>query len=261
MRLVNPTVQNSSFVKRKYTMSGKFLVIGLGEVGKPLFELISDHFDVVGIDLKPVEFDDECEVMHLCYPFQIPNFIGQCVEYINKYKPKLTVINSTVSPGTTRAIYQKTGTALVYSPVRGKHARMKQELLHYVKFIGGIDQVSGQEAANHFQSIGMKTKLLSSPESAELAKLTETTYFGVLIAWAQEVERYCDYLSLDYDEIVSIFDEIGYLPPVKFTPGVIGGHCVMPNIKLLKTVFQSDFLDALEKSNGLKIQKTGTKSI
>ena len=37
----------------------------------------------------------------------------------------------------------------------------------------------------------MKTKLLSSPEATEIAKLTETTYFGLLIAWAQEVERYC----------------------------------------------------------------------
>ena len=240
-------------------MNGKILVVGLGEVGKPLLELIGEYFEVVGVDVEPVEFNDACEVMHLCYPFQIPNFVGHCVEYINKYKPKLTVINSTVPPGTTRAVYQKTGTALAYSPVRGKHARMKQELLHYVKFIGGIDLESGLRAADHFQAIGMKTKVLSSLESAELAKLTETTYFGLLIAWAQEVERYCDQLSLDYDEGVSIYDEISYLPPVRYTPGVIGGHCVMQNIKLLKTVFQSDILDAIVNSNMLKIKKMDTQ--
>ncbi len=74
-------------------------------------------------------------------------------------------------------------------------------LLHYTKFIGGIDEESSERAAEHFQSLGLKTKILSSPETAELAKLTETTYFGLMIAWAQEVERYCDRLALDYDEM------------------------------------------------------------
>jgi UDP-N-acetyl-D-mannosaminuronate dehydrogenase len=233
-------------------MNNKILVIGLGEVGKPLFEIISDHFEVMGIDINPVDFDGECEVMHICFPFQVPDFVGQCAKYINKYRPKLTVINSTISPGTTRAVYQETGTAIAYSPVRGKHVRMKQEMLQYVKFIGGIDSESSQKAQNHFRSVGMKTKILSSPEAAELAKLTETTYFGVLIAWAQEVERYCDQFSVSYDEVISFYEEIAYLPPVKYYPGFIGGHCVMPNIKILKGIFTSDILAALEKSNELK---------
>jgi UDP-N-acetyl-D-mannosaminuronate dehydrogenase len=242
-------------------MNGKNLVIGLGEVGRPLFEVISDHLEAVGIDINPVEFNDECEVMHICFPFQVPNFVDQCVEYMNKYRPKLTVINSTVSPGTTRKIYQKTGTAIAYSPVRGKHVRMKQELLHYAKFIGGIDQASSQKTADHFQAVGMKTRILSSPETAELAKLTETTYFGVLIGWAQELERYCDQLSVNYDEVSSIFEEIAYLPPVKYFPGIIGGHCVMPNIKILRESFQSDLLDAIEKSNEIKKSREEVRNI
>lgn len=233
-------------------MNSKILVIGLGEVGRPLLEVISDHLEVVGIDIAPVEFNGECEVMHICFPFQVLNFVDQCVEYINKYRPKLTVINSTVSPGTTRKIHQKAGTAIAYSPVRGKHIKMKQEMLHYDKFIGGIDRESSQKTADHFQAVGMKTRILSSPETAELAKLSETTYFGVLIAWAQELERYCDQLSVNYDEVTTIFEEIAYLPPVKYFPGIIGGHCVMPNIKILKETFKSELLDAIEKSNEYK---------
>src|SRR5512136_1094167 len=133
-------------------MKGKIIVIGLGEVGRPLYEVISDHFEIVGVDIEPVEFNDECEVMHICFPFQVPNFIDQCVDYINKYRPRLTVINSTVSPGTTRKVYQKAGTAIAYSPVRGKHIRMRQEMLHYDKFIGGIDPASSQKTADHFQA-------------------------------------------------------------------------------------------------------------
>ncbi len=234
---------------------GSILVVGLGEVGRPLLEVINQQYDAIGVDIEPVEAPDACEIMHICYPFAIRDFIGQSIAYIGKYKPGLTVINSTVAPGTTRAIHQATGAPIVHSPVRGKHFKMKQELLHYAKFVGGIDQESGQRAAAHFQSVGMKTKILASPEAAELAKLTETTYFGVMIAWAQEVERYCDELSLDYDEIVSFYEEIGFFPPVKYFSGVIGGHCVMPNIEILKSMFHSDILDALEKSNQLKIRR------
>jgi UDP-N-acetyl-D-mannosaminuronate dehydrogenase len=101
----------------------------------------------------------------------------------------------------------------------------------------------------------MKTKILSSPEATELAKLAETTYFGLLIAWAQEVERYCDQLSLDYDEIASIYEEIGFFPPVRYFPGVIGGHCVLPNIRILKQKFDSEILEAIEHSNREKIRR------
>jgi UDP-N-acetyl-D-mannosaminuronate dehydrogenase len=233
-------------------MDGKILVVGLGEVGKPLMEVIEEHFDVVGIDIEPVDFHEKCDVMHIAFPFQIPDFIGQCVAYINKYQPALTVINSTVLPGTTRAIYERTGVPLAFSPVRGKHIKMKQELIHYVKFVGGMDQEVSQRTAEHFQAVGMKTKILSSPEAVEFSKLTETTYFGLLIAWAQELERCCDQLSLDYDEVVTFYEEIGYLPPVKYTPGVIGGHCVMSNIEVLQTMFKSDLLDAIERSNEMK---------
>jgi UDP-N-acetyl-D-mannosaminuronate dehydrogenase len=245
---------------REAPVMGSILVIGLGEVGQPLLQVTRRRCDAIGIDIEPVEARGACEIMHICYSFGIADFIGQTVAYIHKYQPRLTIINSTVAPGTTRAIHQATGALIVHSPVRGKHFKMEQELLHYVKFIGGIDAQSSKMAAEHFQSVGITTRILSCPEATELAKLTETTYFGLLIAWAQEVERYCDKLSLDYDEIVSFYEEIGFFPPVKYFPGVIGGHCVMPNIKILKTIFQSDILDAIEESNQLKTRRESLHS-
>src|SRR5207244_4249335 len=179
-------------------------------------------------------------------------FVRTTIEYIKETGPALIVVNSTVAPGTTRAVYRLSRTPIVYSPVRGKHFKMKRDLLHYTKFIGGIDNEAALCASQHFQSIGMKTKLVSSPEAAEFAKLTETTYFGVLIAWAQEVERYCNHLQVNYEQVVSFYDEIPFFPPVKYVPGVIGGHCVMPNIEILKQIFDSDLLGTIVKSNGMK---------
>ncbi|WP_455378534.1 hypothetical protein [Petrachloros mirabilis] len=236
--------------------NGKMMVVGLGEIGKPLLEVISRHHKTVGVDIAPVsEAPGEIDVMHVCYPFKIDNFIGETACYMKQYKPRLTVINSTVSVGTTRAIAERTGMAVVNSPVRGKHIRMAQDLLRYTKFVGGTDKESAEKAARHFESVGMKAKVLSSAEATELAKLTETTYFGVMIAWAQDVERYCDQFGLNYDEVVSIYEEIPFFPPVKYTPGVIGGHCVMSNIDILTQIVNSDILRAVESSNQHKINR------
>lgn len=241
--------------------SDKVVVVGLGEVGKPLFELISQHRDVVGVDINPVGAIAGVDVLHICYPFQIRDFIGETARYIEHFKPALTVINSTVSVGTTRAIADRSGKPVVNSPVRGKHARMLEEMRHYVKFIGPMDQASGEHAVRHFESVGLKTKVLASPEATELAKLTETTYFGLMIAWAQELERYCDQTGQSYEEITSFYDEIKFFPPVKYFPGIIGGHCVMPNIEILRSFNDSVVLDAIQLSNKMKMDREAHRKL
>ena len=172
---------------------------------------------------------------------------------MERLAPALTIVNSTVAVGTTRAIQEYTGTPAAYSPVRGKHARMLEELTSYVKYVAADDTVTARRAAEHFESLGIRTKVVASTETAELAKLSETTYFGVLIAWAQTVDRWCDELDVDYDEVVSFYEEIPFFPPVKYFPGVIGGHCTMPNIELLARTCDSPLLDAVRDSNAQKL--------
>ena len=233
----------------------KVAVVGLGEIGKPLFELISRYFDSIEVDITPVKRTGPVDILHICYPFEIPDFVAETARYITLFHPTLTIINSTVAIGTTREIAQKTNSAVVHSPVRGKHARMLEELISYTKFIGAIDPVAAKRAKAHFSTLGLKTKLLSSPEATELAKLTETTYFGLLIAWAQEVERYCDKLGENYDDIVSFYDEINFFPPVKYFPGAIGGHCVKENIEILRGFASSNILSAIHSSNRMKLER------
>ena len=158
------------------------VIAGLGEVGKPLFELISKFHSTVGVDISPPSsLPSQVDVLHVCFPFEIKDFVGEAARYIDLFSPQLTVINSTVGVGITRAIAERTGAQVVNSPVRGKHVRMLEELSHYTKFIGALNPSTGEAAAQHFQSVGLKTKVLATPEASELAKLIETTYFGVLV--------------------------------------------------------------------------------
>jgi UDP-N-acetyl-D-mannosaminuronate dehydrogenase len=121
--------------------------------------------------------------------------------------------------------------------------------------VGATDPKAGKQAAQHFESLGLKTKVLSTPEATELAKLTETTYFGMMIAWAQELERYCDRSGANYEEIISFYEEIKFFPSTKYFPGIIGGHCVMPNIEILRKFTKSDLLDAIRASNEMKFER------
>lgn len=236
--------------------TGRVVVVGLGEVGTPLLELLSERHDAWGVDVSPVPVEvRDVDVMHVCYPFEIEDFIGETARYIERFRPTLTIVNSTVAVGTTRAIAARTGAAVVHSPVRGKHVRMRDELLKYTKFVGPVDPRWGKAAAEHLESIGMQTRVLGSSEATELAKLAETTYFGLLIAWAQDVERYCDALGPAYDEVVSFYDEVAFFPPVTYVPGIIGGHCVMPNLEILRRAGPSAIVEAIRSSNQKKIER------
>lgn len=229
------------------------LVIGLGEIGGPLLGILREAHDAAGRDLEDRLFEG-VQVLHLCFPYT-SDFVSSASRYVSLYEPGLVVVNSTVVPGTTREIQQKTGVEAVYSPVRGKHARMTDELRRYRKFVAGTSAPAVALAEEHFAAAGITTQRMSSPEALELAKLLETTYFGVLVAWAQEMDRFAETVDADYWEAVDFFEEIGFLPRVGFQPGYIGGHCVMPNLELLEQVRPSPFIDVMRESNNRRARE------
>lgn len=234
------------------------VVVGLGEVGEPLLQLIErSGKPVVGVDVDTAAYPERGSVgvMHVCFPFQVGDFVGEVARYIDLLAPEVTVVNSTVAVGTTRAIQERTGAKVAYSPIRGKHAAMLEQLTKYIKFVGADDPDTAAQVAASFAALGMETRIVGSPETAELAKLTETTYFGVLIAWAQTVDGWCEQAGVDYDEVVAFYEEVPFFPPVKYYPGVIGGHCVMPNIELLDEGFESGFLDTIRSSNADRVAR------
>ncbi len=230
------------------------VVVGLGEVGRPLLHILSRRFDCVGIDVEPVVIEAQCSVLHICYPYQIAGFVEVTAQYVHRMRPVLTIIHSSVPPGTTREIQKKIGDSwLAYSPVRGKHARMEEQMFQYRKFVAASRPDALQAALEHLGQVGFRTATFPSPELAELSKLLETTYLGVLIAWTQEMERLAAKYGGTFSDVNSFVEEVDYLPSNIF-PGVIGGHCVLPNIDLLRTCVDSQFLDLVLESNLLKKQ-------
>ncbi len=226
------------------------LVVGLGEVGAALAAILDRTEPVLRHDLDRVKISEPIGTMHLCVPFQSRHqFETVALGYIERFQPSLTIINSTVLPGTTRSIAQKSGSAVAYSPVRGKHVRMQRDLMRYRKYVAAPEPEAAAGAEEHFRAAGMETQRMTEVESLELAKLAETTYFGVCIAFAQEINRYAEGVGADYSQTIGFFEEVDFLPRQRYFPGFIGGHCVIPNIKLLLELAPSAALEAILDSN------------
>lgn len=241
---------------------GETLIVGLGEVGTALAAVIERRRPVLRHDLEPRSFSQPIGVMHMCIPFRArAEFEDAVCGYITRFGPPLTIINSTVLPGTTRAIARRAGAAVAYSPVRGKHVRMTEDLMRYVKYVAAPDAQAAQLARRHFEEAGMKTAEMSRPEALELAKLAETTYFGVLIAFAQELNRFAEQAGAKYDEVIGFFEEVDFLPRPRYFPGFIGGHCVIPNIELLRKLRESPLLNAIVQSNARRAAELEPSSV
>ena len=238
----------------------KDIVIGLGEIGKPIFTLISKSFKTIGYDKNPKlipkpnrnYMDLPTRFLHICIPYN-KSFDSNVKKLITKFSPKCIVIHSTIQPKTTSHLQSKLDVPIIYSPIRGVHKRMLYDLKRYTKFFS-IEKNTPHakwacsQYSQLMKKVGVKTKLVSNPLTLELAKIVvDTSYYGWLINYAQMSQMIALKHSIDYDEMWSFADEIhkflGNRP--KMFPGYIGGHCVIPNLELLN----NDSLNKINKIN------------
>ncbi|MGA3059672.1 MAG: GDP-mannose dehydrogenase [Candidatus Bathyarchaeia archaeon] len=244
------------------------LIIGLGEIGHTLFALINDEkesFTVYGLDLDQTKIQElnqnrknipsQIDTMHICLPCSNQqNFVDTTVDYVEEFKPTLTIINSTVPPGTTMKVAEKCKCLVAHSPSRGVHKsaeHMKWEMRRWTKYVGGADATAADAARRHFEKLDLKVKVLKSCTETELAKLFETTYRAWMIACFQEMHRISKAFGADFDETVDFLEDTHlerFDRPVMF-PGVIGGHCLIPNTELLLAAYDSEFLRLILESN------------
>ena len=223
------------------------IILGMGEVGETLFDLLVDRkFDCIGIDLE----DSKCknytenkiienpQYLHVCLPGELEKFTDIVIEWINKIKNiQVVVIHSTVRPGTTKSIQKRSSMPILFSPVRGVHRRFLDDIKKYTKFISFDDTKINSEIKKDLENRFEKVEWMSTTKTAELAKiLVDTTYYGWLINYAQITKMICEKENVDFDEMWKFADEIhenlGNRP--KMFPGIIGGHCVIPNLNLVE---------------------------
>jgi len=245
----------------------KNVVAGLGEIGLPIYQLISKATPTIAFDINPKlipklnnknfhSFDTS--LLHVCIPFN-KKFFENVNYLITKFDPKGIVIHSTISPGTTLRLQNNLKIPVIYSSTRGVHKRMKSDLKRYTKFFSVYSWAPRSNWVKKYYSsllkkTGIKTKEMSTPVTLELAKIVcDTSYYGWLINYAQLSNMIAKQYDVNYDEMWGFSDEIhkflGNRP--KMFPGFIGGHCVIPNLKLIN----NPILKMIEETNNKYIKK------
>ena len=161
--------------------------------------------------------------------------------------------------GTTDELAKKIpGCFVVHSPVRGAHAHpgMEDGLKTFTKYIGVPDV--------HRDTIDkMKPKLeaalafvpdfhYAKAKESELAKLVSTTLYGLSIAAITDISKTCNELNINFDDVFTTWQETynsgvmkqGRMHAIRpvlapTTDDKIGGHCVIPNARLLQNLMPS----------------------
>ena len=255
-------------------MSSKDVVAGLGEIGTPILQLLAKAKPAVGYDInkklmntkKFKKYEDlETSFLHICIPYG-NNFDSNVMFLYEKFKPVGIVIHSTISPGTTGKLQSRLPIPVIYSATRGVHKRMLYDMKRYVKFYA-VEPTAPKSTwasiaySSLFKKCGIKTKQMSKPITLELAKIVvDTSYYGWLITYAQLSNMIAIKNKVNYDEMWSFAEEIhkflGNRP--KMFPGFIGGHCVIPNLDLIK----NDTLNLIKEINSdyVKILKKRKRS-
>lgn len=225
----------------------KILVIGYGDVGKAIIDVEREVGNVCEINDKTYASnppnDKRFDVVHICYPYT-ESFIFNTIKHISFYKSDLYIIHSTVRVGVTENLAFVTSCNIAHSPVRGLHGEIFNGLKIFIKYVGGRRHAA-KGAAEHLESLGLKTEILGNAMTTELLKLLSTAYYGWNILFAKEVNRYCARYGLSFDKVYSranrTYNE-GYTalgmnhvirPILKPLDGKIGGTCVSQNIELL----------------------------
>lgn len=212
------------------------LVVGCGEVGKSLFEIIKSKRDCEAID-KGDTLDCTCLYMNICIPYS-EEFVGVVNEYITQYEPMLTIIHSSVPVGTTKLIKG----VVVHSPVRGKHPDIKDGLLNYVKFVGANNVDDGENALRYLKHF-FNVKVIENSDVTELMKIASLAKYCVYLSLADEIESWFSKIGSSYEYIKewdrTQNEHIGkyypsmQMPIIEPPKGECGGHCVLPVTKFL----------------------------
>lgn len=221
-------------MKNKNVKAG---ILGYGEIGKAIASFYQKPL------IKDLNRDDGLsgvEVLHICIPWS-DKFVEIVRKEINQINPKITIIHSTVALGATKEI----GGQVVHSPVRGVHPNLSLGIKTFIKYIGADNKETGKLAEKHLKSLGIKTKVFYPSAITEALKLWDTTQYGWSIILNKEIKKWCDKNKLDFDIIYTEANKSyndGYKKLgrnevlrsyLKHMPGSIGGHCVIPNCKIL----------------------------
>jgi len=193
--------------------------------------------------LAPKDFYD---IIHICFPYS-ESFEEAVRAYMQEYKPKLVIVHSTVAVGTL-----ENEETVAFSYVTGRHPHLDKEMKKFTRLIGTKSEETFVKASEELQKIGFWVCPDQFPvRDVQLAKIADTTYYGVCIAWHKYLRQMAEFYGVNtetltfsnevYNDGYTELNASQYIRPVlRFEQGKIGGHCVVQNAQLLQKDFPTN---------------------
>jgi len=216
------------------------LVIGLGEVGRALAQVLTGKYPFIYTYDKgnsKFELPPKVDIIHICFPYN-KSFVKDVQTYAKKVKHKFLVIHSSVPVGTTEKI-----DGAFHSPIRGKHPELKEGILSYVKYVGYplSKHTEVIYICDYFEHAGITCKPIVETKNTELMKLLGLCRYGTYIAFAKEQEEICKYFGCEYETVVTAYErtrneavEEDLKQPVLYPfKTYVGGHCTVEDMEIL----------------------------
>lgn len=244
-------------------LKNKIGIIGYGEIGRSIDQIYKNKGFCPEIKDFNVNGDlTNCDYLHICIPYT-DSFVDIITDYVRQYSPKIVIINSTVQVGTSNRIYYITNVPVVHSPIRGIHPNLVDGIMTFKMFIGSTVSSALVKVYELYEYLGLKNIVsCDKSETTELAKLLDTTYYGLCIAFHKDVKELCNKFNLNFDQVMTEYNKSynqGYTqlgkqnvvrPVLQDMLGPIGGHCVVPNAEILSNIWDSKVLDCILKYKG-----------
>jgi UDP-N-acetyl-D-mannosaminuronate dehydrogenase len=225
----------------------KHLIIGMGEVGMALSHVLKKEKLQVR-DLFDNNVSLPIDMLHICIPYS-ETFVEVVKDYIEEYKPKHTIIYSSVPVGTTRQI----GENVAHSPVEGIHPKLVAGFRNFTRWIGSTSVETTEACADFWIQYVSHTRATHNPDHTEFLKLYSTSKYGINIVFADYANNVAKHLGMDYEQVKHYDQDYNKLytriqrnqykryildPP----DGKIGGHCIVPNAELLSEQYPNEQL-------------------
>ena len=238
-------------------------VMGLGTVGLPTAVYISKFFPVIGYDIKKeaaqklqqygspattswadVKALEDIDVFVICVSTGLTNDLRpdvrpvyDCCEKIASYnKDALVCVESTIVPGTCRAVSEEYGLRfVVHCPHRYWVDDPERYGVRQLRVFGALNEEARERGLSFYRALSIPLHEVEPIEVAELCKVAENAYRFVQIAFAEELKIICDKLGLSFEDVRAACNTKWNIEILEAREG-IGRHCLPKDIHYLMSL-------------------------
>jgi len=254
----------------------KIGIVGHGYVGKAMDSFFSNHYETVIYDIK---YDwsnkdniNQCSAVFVCVPTPSNPETGRCdtsivEEVVDWVESPLVVIKSTVEPGTTDRLKEKTKKRIVFSPEYcGESSYWTPYKFHTdVKetpfFIFGGDKKDTSECVSLYLPVTgpVKTYSQTNAKEAELAKYIENCFYATKIMFCYDMATLCEKVGADWNSVRELWlldPRINPMHSAVFPENdkPVSGVCIPKDLRALINYgtangYTPEVLSAVQKAN------------